>query len=110
MIYSSNIDFKRNVIVMGDILEDLTMVRHKDHDVVLKIGFLNNLEKVGHLLGDFKNNFDLVIANDGSLHTITYLLESIFNTSKSESAVFEQQLRQIKGSALLREVALEACK
>ena len=27
IIYSSNIDFKRNVIVMGDILEDIGMVR-----------------------------------------------------------------------------------
>jgi HAD superfamily hydrolase (TIGR01544 family) len=47
VIYNSNIDFKRNVIVMGDLLEDIGMVRQSEHDVVLKIGFLNNLEKHG---------------------------------------------------------------
>lgn len=41
-IYEQHKDFKRNIIVMGDILEDIHMVRETEHDVVLKIGFLNN--------------------------------------------------------------------
>jgi len=35
---------KKNVIVMGDILEDVKMVKEEIHDNVLKIGFLNNMK------------------------------------------------------------------
>jgi len=45
IIYNSNIDFKRNVLVMGDLLDDITMVKMSEHEEVLKVGFLNNLEK-----------------------------------------------------------------
>lgn len=41
---NSDTEFKKNVIVMGDILEDVKMVKHDSHHTVLKIGFLNNLE------------------------------------------------------------------
>ena len=35
--------FKKNVIIMGDILEDVKMVRTSMHEVQLKIGFMNDL-------------------------------------------------------------------
>lgn len=103
VIYNSNIDFKRNVLVMGDILEDITMVRHQDHTIVLKIGFLNNPTKLAHLVGDFKHNYDLVIVNDGSLHPITYLLEYLFGREADGDATFETYLEEIKGADMLRE-------
>ena len=42
MIYEeSEHRIKRNAIVMGDIVEDATMVRDRKHGTVLRIGFLN---------------------------------------------------------------------
>lgn len=44
-IYDAHTNFRRNVLVMGDFLEDIAMVRHTEHDIVLKIGYLNCLER-----------------------------------------------------------------
>ena len=35
-------DLRRNAIVMGDIVEDGSMVRDSAHDVLLRVGFLNS--------------------------------------------------------------------
>ena len=54
-IYDENAkrSFRKNTIVMGDIIEDVKMVNHEKHDIVLKIGFFNNTAKEAHLLEDF---------------------------------------------------------
>ena len=59
---------------MGDILEDVKMVRQNKHDVVLKIGFLNDSKTHGNLLPEFQKAFDIVIKDDGSLQPINYLI------------------------------------
>lgn len=73
-IYENSTNFKKNVIVMGDILEDVQMVRNDSHETILKIGFLNNLKLSGHLTDDYLETFDMVITNDGSLHPVNYIL------------------------------------
>ena len=50
---------------MGDLMEDVKMVNQASHDLVLKIGFLNDHED--KLLDQFMDTFDLVIVGDGSL-------------------------------------------
>ena len=52
---------------MGDILEDVKMVKAEKHDIILRIGFLNCLKTQSHLKEEFENTFDLVIVGDGSL-------------------------------------------
>jgi hypothetical protein len=52
---------------MGDILDDVKMVRESKHDIILKIGFLNDMKRTSHLLDDFSKAFDIVITGDGSL-------------------------------------------
>lgn len=64
---------------MGDILDDVKMVRESLHDVVLKVGFLNDIEKNSHLIEEFTKTFDIVIAGDGSLQPVNYLLEKVFS-------------------------------
>ncbi len=59
---------KKNVIVMGDLLEDIQMVRKQEHGVVLKIGFLNDYSIASQeMINEFLNSFDIVITDDGSL-------------------------------------------
>jgi len=35
---------------MGDFIEDVHMVKHSEHDIVLKIGYLNNLQRQSHMI------------------------------------------------------------
>lgn len=58
---------KKNLIVMGDILEDVCMAKVSGHETILNVGFLNCMETQGYLLEDFKREFDLIILKDGSL-------------------------------------------
>ena len=59
---------------MGDILEDVKMVRESEHDVVLKIGYLNNAKEEALLKEEFLKTYDIVITGDGSLQPVNYLL------------------------------------
>ncbi len=64
---------------MGDILEDVKMVRENEHNTVLKVGFLNNTEKNADLTADYLKTFDIVIVGDGSLCPINKLLQNTFD-------------------------------
>lgn len=67
-------EFKKNVIIMGDIIEDVTMVKEENHDIVLKIGYLNDTVKYGHLMSYYLKTFDILITGDGTLYPPTYML------------------------------------
>ena len=64
---------------MGDILEDAYMACDTRHDTVLRIGFLNVRDKLemSEKLVKYKEVFDIVISDDGSLDPVLHLLESI---------------------------------
>ena len=66
---------RKNVILIGDSLEDLGMITGFSYDNLLSIGFLNyetekNLEV-------YKEEFDIVITNDGSFAPINKILGEI---------------------------------
>lgn len=64
---------------MGDLLEDVQMIRKTEHDVVLKIGFLNDMEGSSEkMVEEFIKTYDIVITGDGSLQPVNYLLTKIF--------------------------------
>lgn len=62
---------------MGDIEDDIYMVDEQKHDNVIKIGFLNNLQKHEHLLDTYTNAYDIVLLNDGGLEHVTYIIEKL---------------------------------
>jgi len=66
---------RRNVILIGDALEDLKMLGGIGYDTVISIGFLN--EDVENSLENFKENFDIVITGDGNMEYIIELLHKI---------------------------------
>jgi len=68
---------KKNLIVMGDILEDIDMISNVEAECVLKIGFLNDTQNDNHLIKVYKEHFDIVILNDGNLHHVTNILRKI---------------------------------
>jgi len=79
IIYDVQADrpFKRNVIIMGDILEDVKMVREHRHEVHLKIGFLNDAVAHAHLKEEFMRTFDIVVEGDGSLEVVNHILKRV---------------------------------
>jgi 5'-nucleotidase len=66
---------KTNVILIGDKESDMGMVSNIKYDNIIKIGFLN--EKENELLENFKNVFDIVIINDGSLKIVNEVFRTI---------------------------------
>jgi hypothetical protein len=59
---------------MGDILEDIKMVDEKEHENILRIGYLNDLELNQDLLPNYMNTYDILVAGDGTLHALNFLL------------------------------------
>jgi 5'-nucleotidase len=70
------IENRKNVMLMGDSLDDLGMVDGFDYDNLLKVGFLNN--KIDERLENYKKAFDLLILGDGSMNPVNQLLQEIY--------------------------------
>jgi 5'-nucleotidase len=66
---------RKNVILLGDEIGDLGMIEGFEYNNLIKIGFLN--EEVDKNLNLYKNNFDVVILNDGSMDYVNKLLGEI---------------------------------
>ena len=66
---------RKNVLLLGDSLDDVGMVVGFDAENLIKIAFLN--EKVEENLESYKKAFDAVILNDGSMEYVNSLLKSI---------------------------------
>jgi len=66
---------RKNVILLGDSVDDVGMVVGFDYSNLIKIGFLN--DRVEENLENYKKTFDVIILNDGSLELINNLLKEI---------------------------------
>ena len=66
---------KKNVILLGDNLEDIGMVEGFDYDNLIKIGFLN--ENLEENLPEFKKKFEVIILNDGDIDFVNKLFKEI---------------------------------
>lgn len=66
---------RKNVILLGDSLDDVGMVAGFNYDNLIKIGFLN--ENIEENFENYKKNFDAVILNDSSLDFVNRLLKEI---------------------------------
>jgi len=66
---------RKNVLLMGDSLDDVGMVEGFDCDNLIKIGFLN--ENIDENLEQYKSNYDVVVLNDGPLDFVNKLLKEI---------------------------------
>ncbi len=66
---------RKNVLLLGDGLDDVGMVEGFDYENLIKIGFLN--EDVEANLEKFQESFDVVVTNDGSMEFINNFIEKI---------------------------------
>lgn len=66
---------RKNVLLLGDSLGDLGMIKGFDYENLLKVGFLN--EKVEEILGEYKKNFDVVITNDSDMDYVNEMIKKL---------------------------------
>jgi cytosolic 5'-nucleotidase 3 len=76
--YYKRIEGRTNVILLGDMIEDIGMVENHNQEnkhITIKIGFLN--ENQVDLKSKYLKSFDIVIQNDGDFSSINKLLKLI---------------------------------
>lgn len=66
---------RRNVLLLGDSLDDVGMVEGYDYDNLVKIGFFSSKTKEGEEA--YKSAYDVLITNDSSLDFINRFLKKI---------------------------------
>lgn len=66
---------RKNVLLLGDSLGDIGMVKGFEYDNLIKIGFLN--ENVEDNLELYKRNYDVIILNDSPLKYVNSLLREL---------------------------------
>ena len=66
---------RRNVLLLGDNVEDIGMINGFNYKNLIRVGFLN--ENVEQNLERYKENFDVIILNDGSMRYVNKLLDKI---------------------------------
>ncbi len=72
-----NISNRKNVILLGDGIDDIGMVKGFDYENLLKIGFLNydyerNINK-------YKENFDVFLSGDGDFSDVVDILKELIS-------------------------------
>ncbi|MFA4887236.1 MAG: hypothetical protein WC595_03415 [Candidatus Nanoarchaeia archaeon] len=73
--YLNLIKARSNVLLLGDSLGDLGMTAGLHHNTIIKVGFLN--EGIEKNLELYKENFDVVITEDGSMDYVNQLLNNL---------------------------------
>ena len=74
-LFSETIKERKNVLLLGDSIDDVEMVKGFNCDNLIKIGFLN--ENQEEHLEEYKRNYDAVILGDGSFDYINEFLSGI---------------------------------
>ena len=70
---------KKNILLLGDALEDLEMVKGFKYENLITIGFLN--EREDELLPVYRKYFDVIVLKDGTMNYVNDLLREILNIS-----------------------------
>jgi len=65
---------RKNAIVVGDLVEDITMINDTDFNQILKIGFLNDM-KNEHLLDNYLAAYDVVVCRDGPFLPLNLVMD-----------------------------------
>lgn len=71
----SNIQNRKNVILLGDSIGDMGMIEGFEYESLLKVGFLNfDYDK---LREEYKKNFDVVLEGDGDFNQVNSLIRDL---------------------------------
>jgi 5'-nucleotidase len=73
--YLSQIEKRRNVLLLGDMLGDIDMAKGISHDCCINIGFLN--QYIDKFIDQYSAVYDALVLNDGSMDYVNTLLKNI---------------------------------
>lgn len=68
---------RKNVLLLGDGVDDVGMIEGFEYDNLIKVGFLN--ENAEENLEKFKENFDVILLYDASMDYVNNLIREISN-------------------------------
>ena len=66
---------RRNVLLLGDSISDLGMIKGFDYETLIKIGFLNF--DYNKSIKDYRENFDVVLEGDGDFGYVNELIRDL---------------------------------
>ena len=81
------IQHRKNIILLGDNIEDNGMVAGFDYENLLRVGFLN--KNVEENLPQYEKNFDVVITNDGEMTFVNQLVHQFVEGRESRETNIE---------------------
>ncbi|MEK6922871.1 MAG: hypothetical protein AABX08_03670 [Nanoarchaeota archaeon] len=67
---------RTNVLLLGDSLSDVDMVKGFDYENLIRVGFLN--KDIENSLEAYKRNFDIIILNDSPMDYVNDLIAGMF--------------------------------
>jgi len=70
-----DIEKRKNILLLGDSLDDINMTRGLDYENLIKISFLN--ENIEECLDKYKVVYDIIALNDSSMFFVNNLLKEI---------------------------------
>lgn len=70
-----DLEKRKNILLLGDSLDDINMTKGLDYENLIKISFLN--EKIEECLDAYKASYDIIALNDFSMFFINNLLKEI---------------------------------
>jgi len=76
--YYEEIKDRKNVILLGDTIGDLSMAEGLDHKIIIKICFLNQETKDN--LKEYEKHFDVIILEDGPMDFVNDLVKHIIRS------------------------------
>ena len=76
--FYSSLEKRRNVLLLGDTLEDPGMVEGFDCDNLIKIGFMNKNFDKPELVKKYKAEYDIIITGDGPAEAVLDLIKELF--------------------------------
>ena len=79
--YEKKIEKRKNVILLGDSIGDVTMASGLSHECILKIGFLSSSNE--KRLEEYSEHFDMLIRDDGSLEHVNEIIRAVFGNGKN---------------------------
>lgn len=75
--FFKELENRKNVILLGDSLDDVRMAEGSEHENILTFGFLN--KNVEENLENYKKVFDAIITNDGGMGRVTEIIKALKN-------------------------------
>ena len=66
---------RRNVMLLGDSVDDLGMIEGFDYDHLLKIGFLNEPNEAREK--EFRERFDMIVSHDDNMNEVNNIIRTI---------------------------------